>query len=87
MEEELEEIMEKNFKYMDRMLDLLTTDKNAPIEFKILKARNDVMNISQNIMKNYDFITSQNIELKKTMLRYFEEGANILKEIQNKLEN
>lgn len=82
------EKIKANIEFIDKMLDVFGGDEDSPIDFKIMKFRNDVIRTSEKIMLNEKFLRmNDDSELKKTVLKFFEEGSKILKELCNKINN
>lgn len=80
------EKMEERKDFFDKLINFLGEDENAPMEFRIMKAHRDLGNAFSAIMTNKAFLKmNDDNELKQTVLKFFEEGTNLLKEISSKI--
>lgn len=86
MENKNLEEMKKENEAFNVLLNLLGGEENSPIDFKIMKAHRDLFNESKKVMTNRKFIRlDDDNELKKTMLKVFDENLKLVREINEKL--
>jgi len=80
MEEELEERKTKH-EIINEIIDFMAQSDDAPIDFKLMKARNDFINTTMDLFLHENFAFSEDFMAEKEeLINFFEEGT---KTIQN----
>ena len=78
---------ENRQKFIDELINFLGNEEEAPLPFKILKARNDLFNTSSELMTNKGFITEGMFQNEKEcVLKFFQDGAKLFEDVIKKIE-
>ena len=85
MEEELEELKTKH-EIINNLIDFMAQSDDAPIDFKLMKARNDFINATMDLFLHENFAFSEDFMAEKEeLINFFEEGTKSIQDFYRRI--